>query len=67
MIVNKLKETPYLVDISSSEIRDNLDTEKDIFLIEHKDGRRAHFISANFKEGEAPFIKKTAQVLKPRQ
>lgn len=51
-VTEKLKETTYLTDIISSDTPENLDTEKDISLIEHRKGKRATFITANFKEGE---------------
>jgi multidrug efflux pump subunit AcrB len=66
-VQKKIEKIPYLVDISSSEIQENIQEEKDILLIEHKNGKRATFISANFPEGEVigKVTKKVKEIVKP--
>lgn len=66
-IKNKLQKESYLADISNSEIQENVEKETDIFLIEHRNGKRATFISANLKEGEAlgNITDKIIEIIKP--
>jgi multidrug efflux pump subunit AcrB len=52
-IKTRLENVSFLTDISSSEIDENIRKESEVLLIEHKNGKRATFISANLSEGEA--------------
>ena len=66
-IKNRLQETSFLVDISSSDIEENLTTETEVSLIEHKNGKRSTFITANFPEGEVigNLTKKIVAIVNP--